>query len=91
MINQVITDVKEIQILVSTAIENGADSVEKVHQAIAKLPLDYLEKFGKLETTTKDVKEFQEKSIGQVYDLIRAVNDKASDIAGKMLDRASTK
>jgi hypothetical protein len=38
----VITDLKRIEEVVKDAIDQGAQSVEEVHQAIAKLPLKYL-------------------------------------------------
>ena len=81
----IVADSKEIQDLVKSAINQGAQSIEQVHQVIAKLPLNYLGRIEKFEDTTKDIKGIQEKTIGHVYDLIKTVNAKVHDVAKEML------
>jgi len=86
--SEVVTDIKKIEQVVKDAVDQGAQSVEEVHQTIAKMPLKYLEKIEPLESAAKNVKEIQEKTIGHVYDLLRTVTDKVDDVAQDILDRA---
>jgi uncharacterized protein Yka (UPF0111/DUF47 family) len=80
-------DLLNLQQVVKDAINNGATSIEQVHQALAKMPLKYLEKIERTEKVVKNVGDIQEKTIGHVYDLIRTVTDKVDDIAGDMLKK----
>ena len=89
--NEVITDLKKVEEVVKGAIDQGAKSVEEVHQTVAELPLKYLEKIGPLEGTAKNAKEIQEKTIGHVYKLLRAWTDTVDDVAQDLLDRAKPK
>jgi hypothetical protein len=89
--NEVVTDVKEIQKIVKEAIDQGAVSIEQVHQAIAKLPLKYLGKINKIKNATDNLGGIQEKTIGHVWNLIKTVNDNAYDISKDMLDMARAK
>jgi adenine C2-methylase RlmN of 23S rRNA A2503 and tRNA A37 len=88
---ETIANVREIRSVVKKAIDQGATNVEQVHKTIAKLPLKYLERIDKIEDETKDVSKVQEKTIGYVYDLIRNVNDKVSDITKELLDTIDKK
>jgi hypothetical protein len=85
--DETVVNFREIQNVVSLAIEQGANSVEQVHQKIARLPLKYLERIEKVEDLAKDVSVIQEKTIGHVFNLIREVNTKASDITEDILDK----
>lgn len=85
--NEIVTDLEALQKLIKEAIDRGAKNVEEVHQAIAKLPLSYLEKITKAKKLSKNAIDFQEKTIGNTYKLIRTVNEKASEIAVKLLDK----
>jgi adenine C2-methylase RlmN of 23S rRNA A2503 and tRNA A37 len=89
--DETIANIREIRSVVKNAIDQGATNVEQVHQTIAKLPLKYLERIEKIEDEAKDVRNVQEKTIGYVYDLIRNVNDKVSDIAKEILDTVDKK
>jgi adenine C2-methylase RlmN of 23S rRNA A2503 and tRNA A37 len=89
--DETIANIREIRSVVKNAIDQGATNVEQVHQTIAKLPLKYLERIEKIEDEAKDVMKVQEKTIGYVYDLIRNVNDKVSDIAKEILDTVDKK
>ena len=60
--------------MIQEAIEDGATTVEDVHQHIAGLPFDALEKLGLFEDKAPALKEKQRKTIGLVYDTIRKVN-----------------
>ena len=55
--------------MIQEAIEDGATTVEDVHQHIAGLPFDALEKLGLFEDKAPALKEKQRKTIGLVYDL----------------------
>ena len=64
--------------MIQEAIEDGATTVEDVHQHIAGLPFDALEKLGLFEDKAPALKEKQRKTIGLVYDTIRKVNQAVS-------------
>lgn len=84
---EAVSDLREIRKLVNEAIEKGANNVEQVHQAIAKMPFKYLEKIQVIEGAARNVKEKQEKTIGQVYDALRKVNEKVDELAEEMLKK----
>lgn len=60
--------------MIQEAIEDGASTVEDVHQHIASLPFDALEKLGLFEEQAASLKDKQRKTIGMVYDTIRRIN-----------------
>jgi hypothetical protein len=74
--------------LMQEAIDQGADTVEEVHKAIANLPLEVLEEIRFLEKPAGEMKRLQDLSIGAIYDLIRNVNDHVGTLASGMLDAA---
>ena len=78
---------RKLKDLVQEAVDKGATSVEDVHKAIAALPLDVLEGIESLEEPAQSIKDVQQKTIGGVYDIIRKVNDKVSEIAGDIIDK----
>src|SRR5882757_1771715 len=59
---------------IQEAVDRGATSVEQIHQHIAALPFDALEKSGLLEDNKLKLREKQRRSIGMVYDAIRRIN-----------------
>ena len=59
---------------VQEAVDRGATSVEQIHQYIADLPFEALEKSGLLEQDKLKLREKQRRSIGMVYDAIRRIN-----------------
>lgn len=59
---------------IQEAVDRGATSVEQIHQHIAALPFDALEKSGLLEDDKLKLREKQRRSIGMVYDAIRRIN-----------------
>lgn len=85
--SEALADLNDLRQLVQKAIDDGATNVEQVHQAIAKLPYKYLGKIEMIEGKVCKVKDFQEKSIGQVYQLLRAINDKAADFTEEILKK----
>jgi hypothetical protein len=99
--SEAVTDLREIKQMIKKSIENGAKDVEQVHQAIAAMPFKYLEnqaiaampfkyleKVQFMENTARNVKEAQEKTIGQVYDLLSDFRAKVDELAEKMLEKA---
>ncbi|WP_020648192.1 hypothetical protein [Solimonas variicoloris] len=66
--------------LVQQAVDRGATSVEAVHQHIAALPFEMLEKSGLLDDDKLKLKEKQQRTIGAVYDAIRRVNQQIGQL-----------
>jgi hypothetical protein len=81
------TEIRRIVQLVERAIDEGADSVEEIHRAIASMPLDVLERLDVFRKTVKDVREVQEASIGKIYDVIHQVNHEVGKLAAEALGR----
>lgn len=80
-------NLKKLNDLVREVVQKGATSVEEVHQAIAAMPLEVLESIEVLEEPAKSIKEIRQKTIGGVYDIIRKVNNKVSEIAGEIIEK----
>jgi len=59
---------------VQEAVDRGATSVEQIHQYIADLPFEALEKSGLMEEDKLKLRERKRRSIGMVYDAIRRIN-----------------
>jgi len=78
----------EIKDLVQEAVEKGSSSVEEVHQAIARMPIDVLERIAPGLPLAKTVGDVQKKTIGAVYEMIRVVNKTAGDIASDILAKS---
>jgi len=81
------SNMRELKDLVQEAVDKGATTVEEVHKAIASLPLDALSTIDGLEKPAKSIKDIQEITIGGVYDIIRNVNGKVSQIATEIIDK----
>ncbi|HEU0195854.1 MAG TPA: hypothetical protein VFQ88_01390 [Nevskiaceae bacterium] len=69
-----IEHVELLKDLIQQAVDRGATSVEQVHQSIADLPFETLERLGLFKETSKNLHEKHRRSIGMVYDAIRTVN-----------------
>ena len=80
-------DLKSIKDLVQETIDKGATSVEQVHKQIANMPLEALEKIQPLESAVQGVKEVQNTTIGNVYEVIRNINEKVGEIAEDLLSK----
>jgi hypothetical protein len=78
-------DLVELQKTVQEAIDNGATSVEQVHRQIANMPLDFLSKIEQLEGPISQVRDFQDKTVGSIYETIHNINAKAGEIAKELL------
>src|ERR1700756_3558640 len=69
--------VQRIELLkdfIQEAVDRGASSVEQIHQYIADLPFEALEKSGLMEEDKLKLREKKRRSIGMVYDAIRRIN-----------------
>lgn len=75
---------------VQEAVDNGATNVEQVHQYIAALPFETLEKLGFFEKHAGKLKAKQAETIGIAYDAVRTINRQVgqlfSDIFGQLED-----
>src|SRR3546814_20491533 len=69
--------------LVQQAVDRGASSVEAIHQQIAALPFEMLEKAGLLDDDKMRLRDKQQRTIGPVYEthwrLHRKVGELTSD------------
>jgi hypothetical protein len=79
-------DEKALSELIEETVDQGATTVEEIHRAIAEMPLGVLEQLGLLENTTREVRRIQDVSLGAVYGLIRDVNHKAAELAGRLIE-----
>lgn len=66
--------------LVQQAVDRGATSVEAIHQQIAGLPFEMLEKSGLLDDDKLRLREKQQRTIGTVYDAIRRINRQVGEL-----------
>ena len=62
-------------------VDRGASSAEEIHKAVVDLPLDILERNGLFEQVAGDVRKFQDRSLGAVYDVVRQINHRVADLA----------
>lgn len=81
-----LTRIEALKDLVQEAVDKGATSVEQIHQAIAAMPLDALEKRGLLDEKAASLRETQAATIGSVYDAIRRVNQEIGDLASGLIE-----
>lgn len=66
--------------LIQEAIDRGATSVEQIHQSIADLPFEALERMGVLDPDGHELRETKTRTIGLVYDAIRRVNREVGEL-----------
>jgi hypothetical protein len=80
-------EAKRLATLVKQAIDDGANSVEEIHRAIAAKPLEVLERLDLFKETVKDFRKVQDTSIGAIYELIHKVNREVGKLALELLER----
>ena len=85
----IISDAKLVQKLIKETVDNVSEDIERVHQKVVSLPIEYIGKMKRMEKISKDVQEIQENAIGHVYDLVRIVNEKVNDVTLSILKKAS--
>ena len=74
-----------IQEIVERAIEDGATTVEQVHRSIASMPFDVLEKIDALQKPVGKAREIHDQTVGNIYETIRLLNERAGEIARSLL------
>jgi hypothetical protein len=74
-------DVGKLAKRVRKAVDEGTDAAERIHKRAVNLPLDVLERNGMLGSTAKDLRRFQDQTIGAVYDLVRGINHEVRKLA----------
>ena len=65
---------------IQEAVDRGATSVEQIHQAIADLPFEALERLGLFDRDGLPLRETKTRSIGLVYDAIRRINREVGEL-----------
>ena len=74
-----------LQKIVEQAVEDGATTVEQVHRSIASMPFDVLEKIDALQKPMSKAREVHDETVGNIYETIRLLNDRAGEIARGLL------
>ena len=78
---------EEIKDLVQEAIDSGATNVEEIHKSLAGKPFKVLKKIKLSGTAVEKLGDFQDQSIGNVYEFIRSLNEKIGEIATELLKK----
>jgi hypothetical protein len=76
--------------LVQEAVDRGATSVEQIHQTIADLPFEALERLGALEPEGSELRATKTRTIGLVYDAIRRVNKEVGELLSDQFENLET-
>jgi hypothetical protein len=66
--------------LIQEAVDRGATSVEQIHQSIADLPFEVLERLGLLDPDEQELRETKTRTIGVVYEAIRRINREVGEL-----------
>lgn len=72
--------------LIQEAVDKGATSVEQVHQYIADLPFEALERIGVLADDKLQLRDKQRRTIGMVYDAIRRINRQVGELVSDQFE-----
>ncbi len=78
--------VELIKDMVQQAIDRGATSVEQIHQYVADLPFEALERTGLLEDDRLGLRQKQQRTIGMVYEAIRRINDEVGRLVSDQIE-----
>jgi hypothetical protein len=71
---------------VGDVVEQGANSAETIHRAVAGLPFDIIEGLQSIDAPLKEARKLQNKAIDAVYNLVRSVNRDVQQIANELID-----
>lgn len=74
-----------LQEVVQKAIDDGATTVEQVHLSISTMPFDMLEKIDALHGPVNRAREIHDQTVGNIYETIRLLNERAGEIARDLL------
>ena len=80
--------IRDLKDLVQQAIDDGATTAEEVHNRIAGMPFDQLEKVAAIEGLVQSARSLHDQSVQSVYDTIREVNRRAWKMADEALAKA---
>lgn len=69
-----------IKDLIQEAVDSGATSVEQIHQYVADLPFEALQRSGLLTDDKLQLRERKRQTIGFVYDAIRRINRQVGEL-----------
>jgi hypothetical protein len=78
--------VELVKDLVQAAIDRGATSVEQIHQFVADLPFEALERTGLLDDDRLGLRAKQQRTIGMVYEAIRRINDEVGRFVSDQIE-----
>jgi len=76
---------QELKDLVQEAIDSGATNIEEIHKSLASKPFEVLKKISLSGDAVERLEDFQDQTIGNVYEFIRTVNQKVGEIATELL------
>lgn len=79
--------IKSLMDAVQSAIDGGATTVQQVHERIAAMPFDQLERIAAIEGVVKKARGLHDQSVGAVYDKLRAINARIGELADSALSR----
>ena len=80
MTNKKLQRIELLKDLIQEAVDKGATSVEQVHQYIADLPFEALERTGLMEEDRLQLRDRQRRTIGMVYEAIRRINRQVGEL-----------
>ncbi len=82
-------DVKRIKDMVHDLVEKGVDTVEEIHQSIAQASRESLEDIAPkdVKPLVEPAKDIHDTATEAVYDTIRTINRKVSEISDEVLDK----
>lgn len=86
----IVSKIKSLKDAVQSAIDSGATTVQQVHERIAAMPFDQLEKIAMLEGVVNKARGLSDQSIGRVYDTLRLINERIGDLADAALKRVES-
>ena len=78
--------VELVKDLIQQAVDRGATSIEQIHQYIADLPFEALEKTGLLDEDRLKLREKKSRTIGMVYDAIRRINKQVGELLSDQIE-----
>lgn len=79
--------IRDLKDMVQQAIDDGATSAEEVHNRIAAMPFDQMEKIAAIEGLVHSARSLHDQSVQNVYDTIREVNRRAWKMADEALSK----
>jgi hypothetical protein len=71
----------KLAVRIREAVDRGADTAERVHKRVARLPLAPFEGVEPFEDVVRDLHRVSDRSIGAIYDLVRDVNHEVVRLA----------